>query len=80
MTLRWQCLCIDSIDPAADATFWEHALSWRRTDEDGEVVLEPSAGSPAAGVSPDLLFSRVPEAKSVKNRLHIDLRPDDQTE
>jgi predicted enzyme related to lactoylglutathione lyase len=29
-------------------------------------------------VSPDLLFLRVPEEKSVKNRLHIDLRPDDQ--
>jgi hypothetical protein len=28
---------------------------------------------------PDLLFLEVPEAKSVKNRLHLDLRPDDQT-
>ena len=30
------------------------------------------------GVVPDLLFLKVPEAKSLKNRLHIDLRPDDQ--
>lgn len=29
-------------------------------------------------VAPDLLILRVPEGKSVKNRLHIDLRPDDQ--
>jgi hypothetical protein len=42
------------------------------------VVLEPPKGSPEDGVSPDLLFLRVPEAKSVKNRLHLDLRPDDQ--
>ena len=27
---------------------------------------------------PGLLFVRVPEAKTVKNRLHLDLRPDDQ--
>jgi hypothetical protein len=26
----------------------------------------------------DILFARVPERKQVKNRLHIDLRPDDQ--
>ena len=29
-------------------------------------------------MAPDLLFLRVPEPKTVKNRLHIDLRPDDQ--
>jgi hypothetical protein len=29
-------------------------------------------------VVPDLLFIRVPEAKAGKNRLHLDLRPDDQ--
>ncbi|MFI5099606.1 MAG: VOC family protein, partial [Actinomycetes bacterium] len=27
---------------------------------------------------PDLLFVRVPEGKSAKNRLHLDLRPSDQ--
>lgn len=79
MASRWQCICIDSTDPSRDADFWEQALGWRRT-EDGpeEVVLEPPAGSPEEGVSPDILFLRVPESKAVKNRLHIDLRPDDQ--
>jgi len=42
------------------------------------VVLEPPKSSPEAGVGPDLLFLRVPEGKTVKNRLHLDLRPDDQ--
>ena len=45
---------------------------------DDEVVLEPPEGSPEDGVSPDLLFLKVPESKTVKNRLHIDLRPVDQ--
>jgi predicted enzyme related to lactoylglutathione lyase len=79
MTLRWQCLDIDSADPRRAADFWQEALGWRRTHEsDQEVVLEPPAGSPEDGVSPDLLFLRVPEGKTVKNRLHLDLRPDDQ--
>ena len=77
--LRIQCLCVDSPDPARIAEFWEAALGWRRTyDEPHEVVLEPPAGSPEDGVSPDLLFLRVPESKTVKNRLHLDLRPVDQ--
>ena len=79
MSLRWQCVCVDSTDPARVAAFWEQALGWRRTHEEpDEVVLEPPAGSPEDGVSPDLLFLRVPEGKAVKNRLHLDLRPDDQ--
>ena len=77
--LRIQCVCVDSRDPAATAGFWEAALGWRRTHEEpDEVVLEPPAGSAEDGVSPDLLFLRVPEAKTVKNRLHLDLRPADQ--
>jgi|SRR6516165_8226059 catechol 2,3-dioxygenase-like lactoylglutathione lyase family enzyme len=79
MGIRIQCLCIDTPDPAKIASFWQAALGWRRThEEDGEVVLEPPAGSPEDGVAPDLLFLKVPEDKVVKNRLHLDLRPDDQ--
>jgi predicted enzyme related to lactoylglutathione lyase len=79
MSLRWQSVCVDTTDPARLAPFWEAALAWRRTyDTPDEVVLEPPEGSPEDGVSPDLLFLRVPEEKATKNRLHIDLRPDDQ--
>ena len=79
MNLRIQCLCVDTTDPARLAGFWEAALGWRRTHEDpGEVVLEPPAGSREDGVVPDLLFLRVPEEKQIKNRLHLDLRPEDQ--
>src|SRR3984957_15808212 len=79
MSVRIQCVCIDAEAPSGLATFWESALGWRRTfEEPGEVVLEPPAGSAEDGIVPDLLFLKVPEQKSVKNRLHIDLRPDDQ--
>ncbi|MGY4541002.1 putative enzyme related to lactoylglutathione lyase [Arthrobacter sp. UYNi723] len=81
MNLRIQAVSIDSTDPKVPADFWEKALGWRRTYEvEDEIVLEPPAGSPADGVSPDLLFLKVPERKELKNRLHLDLRPDDQAE
>jgi hypothetical protein len=77
--LRIQCLCIDTTDPARLAGFWQSALGWRRTHErHEEVVLEPPAGTPEDGVVPDLVFNRVPEGKAGMNRLHLDLRPQDQ--
>jgi predicted enzyme related to lactoylglutathione lyase len=79
MTLRIQSVSFDSRDPGSTADFWEQALGWRRTfHDDDEVVLEPPAGSAEDGVVADILFLRVPEEKAVKNRLHLDLRPEDQ--
>lgn len=79
MGIRIQCMAIDANDPDALARFWADVLGWRRTFEDeDEVVLEPPAGSPEDGVSPDLIFLKVPEPKQAKNRLHLDLRPEDQ--
>jgi hypothetical protein len=79
MAIRIQCVNVDCVDPAPVAEFWEAALGWRRTYETSdEIVLEPPAGSAEDGVAPDLLFARVPEVKTLKNRLHLDLRPEDQ--
>ena len=79
MNIRIQCLCIDTTDPARLAGFWQDALGWRRTfEEDDQIVLEPPEGSREDGVAPDLLFLRVPEEVASKNRLHLDLRPQDQ--
>ena len=79
MSIRIQCLTIDSKDPSKLARFWAEVLGWRVTyDEGGEVVIEPAEGSAESDVCPDLLFIKVDEPKTVKNRLHLDLRPDDQ--
>ena len=78
MTVRIQCLCIDTADPAGLAAFWRSVLGWRMSGEGDQVVLEPPEGSKEDGVAPDLLFLRVPEEKAGKNRLHLDLRPQDQ--
>jgi hypothetical protein len=79
MAVRFQAVCVDCSNPGSLGRWWAEALGWRIThEEDDEVVLEPPEGSPEDGVTADILFLKVPEAKSVKNRLHIDLRPDDQ--
>jgi predicted enzyme related to lactoylglutathione lyase len=79
MTLRIQCMVVDCVDPRVVAGFWEAALGWRRTHETADqIVLEPPAGSAEDGVAPDLLFVPVSDPTPGKNRLHLDLRPEDQ--
>ena len=80
MSLDIVCVSIDTHDPDRIATFWEEALGWRRTDVDSdEVALNSEEGQLASGVS-CMLFLRVPDDKTVKNRVHLDLRPHDQAE
>ena len=77
MTLRIDCLTIDCADPDRLADFWVRALGWVVDFADAtEVAITPS-GEPRVDV-PDLLFLRVRDVKTVKNRLHLDLRPDEQ--
>jgi len=76
MTLRIDCLTIDCSDPQLLADFWSQALGWQVVFAD-EYEIAIAAPGEKAGV-PDLLFLRVPDTKQVKNRLHLDLRPDDR--
>ena len=77
--LRIQCITVDCIDPKKVADFWASALDWKITFEDeNEVCLELLDGSPEVGRIPDILFLKNPDKKVVKNRLHLDLRPQDQ--
>lgn len=63
----------DCSDPALVGAFWAAALGRElKTDAEGDAYLE------AHGGEPEILFLAVPEGKTVKNRLHFDLRPDDQ--
>jgi hypothetical protein len=74
-----QAITIDAADPAALSRWWATVLGWRITFEaDDEVAVEPPAGSPEDGVAADLLFVKVADEKAGKNRIHLDLRPDDR--
>jgi catechol 2,3-dioxygenase-like lactoylglutathione lyase family enzyme len=77
-------IVVDCHDPDAQAAFWAAALGYhvvRR--EDGQVEIAPWQREPPglaeqvrqAPAVPTLVFVAVPEAKTVKNRLHLDLRP-----
>ncbi|HEY7043946.1 MAG TPA: VOC family protein [Nocardioidaceae bacterium] len=77
MTLGWYTLVIDAADPHRLAAFWAEVLGWPTayTVQD-EVALE-APNDPDDRV-PALLFVRDQGAKAQKNRLHLDLNPDDQ--
>ena len=80
MGLRIGALIVDSHDPGRLARFWAEALDWVISqDHDPEWVIEPREGSREDCVVADLLFIKVPEVKTIKNRLHFDLRPADQS-
>lgn len=74
MSLEWEQTSVDAHDPVSLGRWWQRALGWVVVDE-GSDVFEIR---PTSDRLPGLLFIRVPEDKSVKNRLHLDFRPDDQ--
>jgi predicted enzyme related to lactoylglutathione lyase len=76
MTLRWYSVVINSRDHHTLARWWAQVLDWKITYEDDD----EAEIAPAEGAEPGLVFVPVPEMKTVKNRLHIDLAPDDQDE
>lgn len=80
MSLKIQCLTVDAHDPRALAEFWAKVLGWK-IGEDGDDIgwwIERESEDPKQTDFPDILFLRVPDTKNVKNRLHLDLRPDNQ--
>ncbi|MER5911054.1 VOC family protein [Streptomyces sp. NPDC001982] len=73
MTSKIRHVTIDSADAYALAAFWSQVLGQPLHEEDNPG--DPEALIEAAG----LLFVTVPEPKTVKNRVHLDLQPQDRT-
>ncbi len=70
----WEQVVVDAHDPARLARWWAEALGYTIVAEaPDEVEIRRSPDE-----LPGLLFVPVPDEKTTKNRLHIDLRPDDQ--
>ncbi|MBR7829979.1 VOC family protein [Actinospica sp. MGRD01-02] len=77
MASQWWSIVVDCADPQAQARWWAEALRYAVVFEgDGEVAI--AGGTRDAPQWPGLVFVQVPEGKAVKNRLHLDLNPDDQ--
>ena len=84
MALRWYSVVVDSHDIAAQARWWAEVLDFVIVYEDEhEVAVIPqhlsvdpiTDGREWMHQPQGLVFVPVPEGKTVKNRLHIDLAP-----
>ncbi|MEU3948895.1 VOC family protein [Streptomyces sp. NPDC029526] len=74
MGLQWDQVVVDAADPHALGRWWAEALGWVVVDESAdELEIRP-----APDRLPGLLFGADPGRKTVKNRLHLDFRPDDR--
>jgi hypothetical protein len=74
VSLEWEQTNVDARDPESLGRWWQQALQWVVVnDAPDEFEIRP-----APEQLPGLLFVPVPEEKTVKNRLHLDFRPDDQ--
>ncbi|MEV7525367.1 VOC family protein [Streptomyces sp. NPDC091371] len=62
---------VDCMDPREMARFWGEAMDWTLH----EVTDERAVLRSAKGVGPYLEFLRTGDAKTVRNRVHLDLRP-----
>lgn len=60
-------VCVDTVDREAIIGWWLVALGYVRVPEDGRDLVDP------VGAGPAVWFQEVPEAKSLKNRLHLDV-------
>ena len=83
MTSKFTDLAIDCADPPGLARFWCSVLDYEVQDEDDEIVTigsprVPEGKNHPGPVPPTLTFARVPEGKTVKNRLHLDVNPTDR--
>ena len=84
MTSRFTELVIDCHDPRRLADFWMALLGYEVLDERDDLI-EIAAWEPtveavlALATPPTLIFVQVPESKSIKNRLHLDLSPVDNS-
>jgi hypothetical protein len=63
-------LAVDCADPAGLAGWWRRLLGGEVEVDDGVATLRTPGGLA-------IDFARVPEPKTVKNRLHLDLRSSD---
>jgi predicted enzyme related to lactoylglutathione lyase len=74
---RAHWIVIDSVDPDALVPFWCALLGVERAGEFGDGYVLLTSGD---GTVPPVAFQRVPEPKTVKNRVHLDITVDDVAE
>jgi catechol 2,3-dioxygenase-like lactoylglutathione lyase family enzyme len=79
MTMKIHHITIDAHQPDEISRFWATALGWAEDPDDPNLPEHDEAAILSPDRSEVLLFERVPEGKTVKNRIHLDLMPTDRT-
>jgi catechol 2,3-dioxygenase-like lactoylglutathione lyase family enzyme len=79
MTARPHNITFDCADPYRLAGFWSEVTGYREDPDNGNAPEDPEGLLVGPDGQPNLLFIRVPEAKTVKNRVHLDLMPTQHT-
>jgi Glyoxalase-like domain len=79
MTARPRNITFDCADPYVLARFWGQVTGYQEDPENGNEPGDPEGLLVGPDGQPNLLFVAVPEPKTVKNRVHLDLEPDDRT-
>lgn len=74
MTASIRHITFDCADPWALSGFWQEITGYQRNPEDVPSDTEVLLQAPG-DAGPGLLFIQVPEGKTVKNRVHLDLQP-----
>ncbi|HSN35029.1 MAG TPA: VOC family protein [Arthrobacter sp.] len=72
MPSKLAVIAIDAIRPQVVADFWCAVLGWHVVEEDSGII----SIAPQDRTCPSIDVIAVPEGKTVKNRLHFDLRAD----
>ncbi len=76
MGLRAMGVTIDCSDPEYLANFWSEAIGFTEREGDGGPYITISNSGIDRAVN-HLTFQKVPEGKSSKNRVHLDMFVDD---
>ena len=79
MTARPRNITFDCADPYTQVRFWSRVTGYQDDPDNPNEPGDPEGYLPGPDGQPGLLFIPVPEAKTVKNRVHLDLMPDDRT-
>jgi predicted enzyme related to lactoylglutathione lyase len=74
--MRISHIAFDCSDATALARFWAAVMGWDVSPE-STAELAVVGGPSRPPEAPPMLFNRVPEEKTAKNRVHIDLETDD---
>jgi predicted enzyme related to lactoylglutathione lyase len=76
MSISVLAISFDAHDAARLAQFWAQALH-RTVNEGATEDVASIAADTDSGLGPALMFHKVPEGKTVKNRVHFDLQAAD---